>query len=166
MRADAWHVHETRLGALTLIASAQGLSGLRFPGAGPALPAANRDPEVLADAARQLDEYIAGERTAFDLPLDLAAGTPFQRRVWAALLEIPYGDTVTYTELAEAVGRPDIVRAVAGAVARTPVPIVVPCHRVVGASGALTGYGGGLPRKRALLDLEGRSAQLMLLWNT
>jgi methylated-DNA-[protein]-cysteine S-methyltransferase len=163
MRAEAWHVHETPLGALTLIASARGLSGLRFPGAGPALPPAARDPEALAEPARQLDEYLAGERTAFDLPLDLAGGTGFQRRVWAALLEIPYGTTVTYTELAEAVGRPDIVRAVAGAVGRTPVPIVVPCHRVVGANGALTGYGGGLPRKRALLDIEHSGAQLMLL---
>jgi methylated-DNA-[protein]-cysteine S-methyltransferase len=163
MRAEAWHVHETPLGALTLIASARGLRALRFPGRGAALAAAVRDPEALADAARQLDEYFAGERTAFDLPVDLGDGTPFQRRVWAALREIPYGTTVTYTELAEAVGRPDIVRAVAAAVGRTPVPIVVPCHRVVGASGALTGYGGGLPRKRALLDLECPAPQLTLL---
>jgi methylated-DNA-[protein]-cysteine S-methyltransferase len=163
MRADRWDVHETPLGALSLIASPRGLSGLRFPGGGPALAATARDPQALAGAIRQLDEYFAGERTAFDLPIDLGAGTPFQRRVWAALREIPYGATVTYTELAEAVGRPDIVRAVAAAVGRTPVPIVVPCHRVVGAGGALTGYGGGLPRKRALLDLERPAAQLMLL---
>ena len=157
MRADRWDVHETPLGALTLYAGAYGLTGIAFPGRGRPLDEAARDRDALAAAGRQLDEYFAAARTAFDLPLDLR-GTPFQRRVWAALLEIPYGTTVTYTELAQAVGRPDIVRAVAAAVGRTPVPIVVPCHRVVGAGGALTGYGGGLQRKRALLDLERRRA--------
>jgi methylated-DNA-[protein]-cysteine S-methyltransferase len=153
----AWDVHETPLGALTLHAGPRGLTGLTFPGRGVPLDDGARSPGALAPAAAQLDEYFAGERAAFDLPLDLA-GTPFQRRVWAALLEIPYGTTVTYTELAHTVGRPDVVRAVAAAVGRTPVPIVVPCHRVLGAGGALTGYGGGLARKRALLDLERRGA--------
>jgi methylated-DNA-[protein]-cysteine S-methyltransferase len=158
MRADAWDVRETPLGPLTLHAGPRGLTGLSFPGRGPRLDDAARDANELAAVAAQLDEYFAGTRTAFDVPLDLR-GTPFQQRVWAALREIPYGTTVTYTELAEAVGRPDVVRAVAAAVGRTPVPIVVPCHRVVGANGALTGYGGGLHRKAALLDLESRGAR-------
>jgi methylated-DNA-[protein]-cysteine S-methyltransferase len=157
MRADRWAVHETPLGPLTLHAGPRGLTALTFPGRGVPLGEARRDPGALATAAGQLDEYFAGERRAFDLALDMG-GTPFQRRVWAAVLEIPYGTTVTYTELGEAVGRPDIVRAVAGAVGRTPVPIVIPCHRVLGANGALTGYGGGLHRKQALLDLERRGA--------
>ena len=161
MRADRWDTHATPLGPLTLLAGPAGLAGIRFPGRGGPLHAGARDPEALAPVAAQLDEYFAGDRTAFDLELDLR-GTPFQRRVWAALREIPHGTTVTYTQLAAAVGRPDIVRAVAAAVGRTPVPIVVPCHRVIGANGALTGYGGGLHRKRALLDLEG-SGQLTLL---
>jgi methylated-DNA-[protein]-cysteine S-methyltransferase len=155
--STAWDIHETPLGPLTLEAGPRGLTGLSFPGRAGPLEAGQRDPARLAAAKRQLDEYFAGRRTAFALALDLA-GTPFQRRVWAALLEIPYGRTVTYTELARAVGRPDVVRAVAAAVGRTPVPIVIPCHRVVGAGGALTGYGGGLQRKEALLDLERRGA--------
>jgi methylated-DNA-[protein]-cysteine S-methyltransferase len=154
---SAWHIHETPLGPLTLHAGPRGLTAVAFPRRGGALDEAGRDPAALALAAMQLDEYFAGERTAFDLALDLA-GTPFQRRVWAAVLEIPYGTTVSYTELARAVGRPDVVRGVAAAVGRTPVPIVVPCHRVLGADGALTGYGGGVERKRALLDLERRGA--------
>jgi methylated-DNA-[protein]-cysteine S-methyltransferase len=158
MRADAWDVHETPLGPLTLHSGRRGLTGLSFPGRGPRLDDGARDQGALAPIAAQLDEYFAGTRSVFDLPLDLR-GTPFQQRVWAALREIAYGTTVTYTELAEAVGRPDVVRAVAAAVGRTPVPIVVPCHRVVGANGALTGYGGGLHRKAALLDLESRSAR-------
>jgi methylated-DNA-[protein]-cysteine S-methyltransferase len=158
MRADARDVHETPIGPLTLSASPRGLTGLAFPGRGRPLDEATRDRGALAPARRQLDEYFAARRTAFDLPLDLH-GTRFQRRVWDALLEIPYGSTVTYTELAEAVGRPDVVRAVAAAVGRTPIPIVVPCHRVVGAGGALTGYGGGLQRKAALLDLEHRGVR-------
>ncbi|MEA2384778.1 MAG: methylated-DNA-[protein]-cysteine S-methyltransferase [Solirubrobacteraceae bacterium] len=153
----AWHIHETPIGALTLRTGPRGLTRLAFPGRGSALDPADREPALLATAAHQLDEYFGGRRTAFELPLDLA-GTPFQRRVWAALREIPYGETVTYTELARAVGRPDVVRAVAAAVGRTPVPILVPCHRVLGAGGALTGYGGGLARKQALLDLERRGA--------
>jgi methylated-DNA-[protein]-cysteine S-methyltransferase len=157
MRADRWDIHETPIGPLTLHAGPRGLTAVEFPGRGGPLDETARDPDALAAVAAQLDEYFAGERSAFDLPLDLS-GTPFQRRVWTVLRQIRYGTTVTYTELAEAVGRPDIVRAVGAAVGRTPVPIVVPCHRVIGASGALTGYGGGLHRKQALLDLERRGA--------
>jgi methylated-DNA-[protein]-cysteine S-methyltransferase len=151
----AWDVHESPLGPLTLLATDRGLGGLAFPGRAHGLDERDRDRAALASAAEQLEAYFAGERRAFDVPLDLH-GTPFQQRVWAELRRIPYGETVTYSELAGRVGRPDVVRAVAACVGRTPVPIVVPCHRVLGADGSLTGYGGGLQRKRALLDLERR----------
>src|SRR4051812_13092182 len=153
----AWDVYESPFGPLTLHAGPHGLTGLSFPGRVTSLGEGARDPAALAGAATELEEYFTGARRAFGLPLALR-GTPFQQRVWAELREIPYGATVSYTELAERVGRPDIVRAVAAAVGRTPVPIVVPCHRVLGADGSLTGYGGGLQRKRALLDLERRVA--------
>jgi methylated-DNA-[protein]-cysteine S-methyltransferase len=153
----AWDVYESPFGPLTLHAGPRGLSGLSFPGRATGLDERDRDPDAVAGAAAQLEDYFAGERRGFDIALDLA-GTPFQRRVWAELRRIPYGATASYTELADRVGRPDIVRAVAATVGRTPVPIVVPCHRVLGADGSLTGYGGGLQRKRALLDLERRVA--------
>jgi methylated-DNA-[protein]-cysteine S-methyltransferase len=108
---------------------------------------------VLADAARQLNEYFAGERTDFDLPLSLD-GTGFQRTVWSGLQDIPYGETISYGELARRIGQPTASRAVGLANGRNPVSIVVPCHRVVGSNGSLTGYGGGLPRKQFLLGLE------------
>jgi methylated-DNA-[protein]-cysteine S-methyltransferase len=149
-------VYDSPLGLLALRATARGLAGISFHPHGPQ----GGDPAVLERAAAQLDQYFAGERRAFDLPLDLA-GSELQRAVWAQLRQIPYGETVSYGELARRAGRADIVRAVAAAVGRTPVPIVVPCHRVIGADGSLTGYGGGLDRKRALLDLEaGRLALL------
>ncbi|WP_313022713.1 methylated-DNA--[protein]-cysteine S-methyltransferase [Mobilicoccus sp.] len=111
------------------------------------------DVTPFAAARGQLAEYFAGERTAFDLPL-APAGTEFQRRVWAALLTIPYGHTWSYGELATRIGNPRASRAVGLANGRNPIGIVVPCHRVVGSGGSLTGYGGGLERKRLLLDLE------------
>jgi methylated-DNA-[protein]-cysteine S-methyltransferase len=151
--AIAWDVYESPLGPLTLRAGARGLLAVSFPGRGPARHEGARDPGAVAGAAAQLEEYFAGVRRAFDVPLDLR-GSDFQQRVWEELQRIPYATTLTYTELAHRVGRPDIVRAVAATVGRTPVPIVVPCHRVLGAGGALTGYGGGLQRKQALLDLE------------
>lgn len=156
-------VYESPLGPLTLVAGAAGLAALRFPD-GDAEPDEERHrPAALAEVVAQLEEYFAGERRAFALELDVA-GTPFQREVWDRLRRIPFGTTLSYTELAQAVGRPDSVRAVGAAVGRTPVPIIIPCHRVVGADGTLTGYGGGLPRKRALLDLERDGiAQLALL---
>jgi methylated-DNA-[protein]-cysteine S-methyltransferase len=124
------------------------LTGVRFAGGG------RDDPTpVLSAAAAQLEEYFAGERTGFDLPLR-PAGTAFQRRVWDALLEIPYGETISYTELAARIGAPAAVRAAGAANGRNPLSIVVPCHRVVGSKGVLTGYGGGLAAKRWLLDLE------------
>lgn len=108
---------------------------------------------LLCEAARQLTEYFAGERQKFDLPLE-TAGTPFQRAVWAELAKIPYGETRSYAQLAAAVGSPRACRAVGMANHRNPIAIVLPCHRVVGASGALTGYAGGLDKKRWLLELE------------
>ena len=111
------------------------------------------DPSPFGDVITQLAEYFSGARTVFELPLDLL-GTPFQRTVWRALVEIPYGETVTYGELAQRLGRPSAARAVGLANGRNPIGIIVPCHRVVGANGDLTGYGGGLERKRRLLDFE------------
>lgn len=112
-----------------------------------------REAEPFKAAADQLDAYFAGERTAFDLPL-APRGSEFQQRVWAGLLEIPYGQTESYGELAERIGSPGAARAVGLANGKNPIGIVIPCHRVVGANGSLTGYGGGLDRKKQLLDLE------------
>ncbi|MFF4871190.1 methylated-DNA--[protein]-cysteine S-methyltransferase [Streptomyces sp. NPDC090109] len=111
------------------------------------------DPRPFGEAVRQLDAYFAGDLTAFDLPLHLV-GTPFQLRVWERLSLIPYGETRTYGELAEELGNPGASRAVGLANGRNPVSIIVPCHRVVGAGGGLTGYGGGLDRKQRLLAFE------------
>jgi len=110
--------------------------------------------EVLRDARVQLEQYFAGERRAFDLPL-APRGTAFQREVWNALRDIPYGATISYAQLAQRIGKPSAMRAVGAANGRNPLPIVVPCHRVIGADGSLTGFGGGLPTKRFLLELEG-----------
>ena len=120
-------------------------------------PVWEHDPEALAEPARQLAEYFAGERTEFELELR-PAGTAFQRGVWDLLLGIPYGETTTYGALALALGDPRKVRAVGLANGRNPISIVVPCHRVIGADGSLTGYGGGLERKRVLLELEAEVA--------
>lgn len=113
-----------------------------------------RDPEAAAPAAEQLRAYFAGERERFELPLD-PGGTTFQRRVWKVLSDVPFGETATYGEVARGIGRPAAARAVGAAIGRNPLWIVVPCHRIVGAGGALTGYGGGLDRKAWLLDHEG-----------
>jgi methylated-DNA-[protein]-cysteine S-methyltransferase len=149
------------IGALLLVGDGSSLTALHLPESGrtppvdPAWAKADRDGDgVLARAARQLGEYFAGERTSFDLPL-AAQGTAFQQRVWDALRTIPYGATASYGEIAAQVGSPGASRAVGLANGRNPISIVVPCHRVIGADGSLTGYGGGLPAKRALLDLEG-----------
>lgn len=115
------------------------------------------DPRPFGEARRQLAAYFDRELTAFDLPLHLA-GTPFQRSVWAELERIPYGETRSYGELAEALGKPGASRAVGLANGRNPVSIIVPCHRVIGSTGGLTGYGGGLDRKQRLLVFEGAAA--------
>ena len=114
--------------------------------------ARSADP-LLLEAADQLRAYFAGELREFELPL-APRGTEFQRRVWTAVSAVPYGETATYAEIAAAVGRPTACRAVGAANGRNPLPVIVPCHRIIGAAGALTGYGGGLDRKRSLLDLE------------
>jgi methylated-DNA-[protein]-cysteine S-methyltransferase len=116
-----------------------------------------RDDEAFADVIVQLDEYFAGTRTAFDIPMTLE-GTDFQRRVWAELCAIPYGETISYGELARRVGNPKASRAVGLANGRNPVAVIVPCHRVIAADGSLGGYGGGLDRKVHLLGLEQRRA--------
>lgn len=110
-------------------------------------------PDVLRAAATQLSEFFAGTRTSFDLPL-APTGTPFQRRVWAELRRIPWGERISYGELARRIEAPDAVRAVGAANGQNPIAIIIPCHRVVGADGSLTGYAGGIRRKRRLLDLE------------
>ncbi len=152
------------LGTIGLRATAHGMTGLYMEEHrhGPDLAERagwTRDDVPFAQARLQLAEYFAGTRTVFDLALDRDAigGTAFQRRVWAALLEIPYGETISYGELARRIGQPAAVRAVGLANGRNPVSVVVPCHRVIGASGRLTGYGGGMERKSTLLALEARA---------
>jgi methylated-DNA-[protein]-cysteine S-methyltransferase len=149
----------TPIGELLLTADDDGaLTGVNLPNRHPDPAGWERDDEHLADARRQLTEYFAGERTTFDLPLR-PHGAPFQVRVWDALQRIPYGETASYGEIAREIGHPGSARAVGAANGRNPIAIVVPCHRVIGADGSLTGYGGGLECKRALLDLEvGRAA--------
>lgn len=152
---------DSPLGPLLLAASAQGLAGVWFSHQrhGPSTervdswPTDHQHP-VLQTAVQQLARYWAGDWGAFSLPLDLSAGTPFQQSVWQALLSIPAGQTRRYGELASQIGRPAAVRAVGAAIGRNPLSIVVPCHRVVGADGSLTGYAGGLDRKAALIQHE------------
>ena len=149
------------LGPLLLARTARGLAGVWFEGQqhhpGPLAAPQRPDDELLCRAADQLHAYFAGERTPFDMPFDVPLdlhGTPFQRAVWQALLAIPHGATRSYGEIAKALDAPSAVRAVGSAVGRNPVSVIVPCHRVVGSGGALTGYAGGVDRKRALLELE------------
>jgi methylated-DNA-[protein]-cysteine S-methyltransferase len=159
-----WSTYESPLGVLTLFAGPRGLRSISFPdpdGEAWERDDAERDPSAFAEVAAQLDEYFSGVRRRFDVALDLDQGTPFARGVWAEIARIPYGSTTSYGAIARAVGRLDRVRAVGSAVGRTPVPIIVPCHRVIGTSGDLVGYGGGLARKVALLELE--SPQLTLV---
>jgi methylated-DNA-[protein]-cysteine S-methyltransferase len=147
------------LGPMLLAASEHGLAGLWFVGQkhgpiGVHWPEAP-DHSMLRQAVRELAEYFAGTRTRFDVPLDFTHGTDFQQSVWRALLSIPPGRTTSYAELGRRLGRPQAARAVGAAVGRNPLSILVPCHRVLGTGGSLTGYAGGLDRKSALLRLEG-----------
>lgn len=139
------------LGPILLEEEGGAVTGLRF--CGQEVPAQGPVSPVLAQAAAQLAEYFAGQRQSFTIPL-APRGTPFQQEVWRALCAIPYGQTRSYGQLAAALGRPSAARAVGGACRCNPIWLMIPCHRVVGASGSLTGYAGGLERKKALLALE------------
>ncbi len=152
---------DTPIGTLTLVADAEGLRHIEFPDNRHPVSRADWVPdpsglaaEILRTTREQLREYFEGTRQAFDLPLR-PQGTAFQMDVWQALATIPWGATWSYRDLARTIGKPDAVRAVGAANGRNPLPIVLPCHRVIGADGSLTGFGGGLPIKAALLRLEG-----------
>ena len=154
---------ESPIGTLLIAGDADAIHEINFPKNGHA-----RKPQAdwkessrgpVSDALRQLREYFAGKRTEFDLPLS-PKGTEFQRGVWRRLQEIPYGETISYGELAKRVGNPKASRAVGAANGQNPIPIVIPCHRVIGANGKLTGFGGGLPTKEKLLALEARQLSL------
>lgn len=148
---------ESPLGQILLAGTSAGLTHVSFQaGAQPLVPQPNwqRDEDVWATAVTQLTAYFAGERQTFNLPL-APQGTPFQQDVWAYLQTIPYGRTTTYATIAQALGKPNASRAVGAANGRNPIAIIIPCHRVVGSNGKLTGYAGGLSFKAALLGLEG-----------
>jgi methylated-DNA-[protein]-cysteine S-methyltransferase len=144
------------LGKLLLLSDGEKLTGIQFPGHQPkTLPAHwKRDAAPFGEVVSQLRAYFAGELSDFDLPLAMQ-GSPFERKVWSALCKIPYGKTVSYGHIASKIGQPKACRAVGLANGKNPIPIIVPCHRVIGANGSLTGYGGGLDLKRKLLRLEG-----------
>jgi methylated-DNA-[protein]-cysteine S-methyltransferase len=156
-------IHESPVGPLSLVSDGQALVALAFERhSKPLRVLAEAQPgrdELLDETCRQLDEYFAGQRRVFELPL-APRGTDFQRRVWMALREIPFGMTKSYGHLAEDLGNPKAVRAVGGANGSNPISIIVPCHRVIGANGELTGFGGGLQRKRFLLALESGQSTL------
>ncbi|MGE0473198.1 MAG: methylated-DNA--[protein]-cysteine S-methyltransferase [Nitrospirales bacterium] len=152
----SYWVCSSPVGRLLLVGNAKGLQGLQFQdGAHPLTiqPAWKKSREPFLAVLEQLQEYFDGSRTRFQIPLNLQ-GTPFQRQVWQALQRIPYGRTVSYGDIAKKVGSPLASRAVGAANGQNPVSILVPCHRVIGANGKLVGYGGGLPIKQALLELE------------
>ena len=146
-------IESSPIGELLLTASEHGLTGLYVGGERAVPPGARRDDPAFADARAQLAAYFAGERAPFDLAIDLQ-GTPWQMAVWRELRTIPYGARITYRDLATRAGRPTAIRAAGHANGRNPISIVVPCHRVVGSDGSLTGYGGGIAAKQWLLDHE------------
>jgi methylated-DNA-[protein]-cysteine S-methyltransferase len=157
---------ESPVGPLRLVGGAAGLAGVLWETQDPSESGFelgredDRDP-VLMQAARELREYFAGERREFSVPLDFT-GTEFQNKVWHALRSIPFGETRSYGELAAQIGAPKASRAVGAANGRNPIPIILPCHRVIGSSGSLTGFGGGLPMKKQLLAHEQTRSQLAL----
>jgi methylated-DNA-[protein]-cysteine S-methyltransferase len=149
-------ITDSPIGELLLVGDGNTLHRLSMQGGRrptPIDPRWERDDEAFADVRSQLAEYFDGRRRDFDVPLGLA-GNEFELRVWDALCRIPYGETVSYGEIARSIGAPSAARAVGLANGRNPIAVIVPCHRVIGADGGLTGYGGGLERKRLLLDLE------------
>jgi methylated-DNA-[protein]-cysteine S-methyltransferase len=175
-----WTVLETPIGELSVAVDEVGVCGVHFGPVEGAVPA-DFDPAVPADfdpavvrgtvgdarlraVVGELRSYFAGELTAFTVPLSVRRGSDFERAVWREMSQIPYGGMRTYGEVAAAVGEPGAARAVGVACNRNPIPVIVPCHRIVGAGGKLVGFGGGLPRKRHLLELEARVA-LQLAWS-
>jgi methylated-DNA-[protein]-cysteine S-methyltransferase len=160
-RSYAWY--ESPVGPLLLAGSGDGLAYVSFSGLRHAVsvdPHWTQEPSLFADAIQQLREYFAGQRKAFSLTLE-PRGTEFQRAVWSELRRIPYGETISYKELAARIGKPNAVRAVGAANGANPIPIIIPCHRVIGNNGSLTGFGGGLPLKKRLLELESRQLPLL-----
>jgi methylated-DNA-[protein]-cysteine S-methyltransferase len=158
--------YESPLGQILLTATSGALTGLHFvgekyyPGIAPGW-GYDDTTAVIKSAITQLDDYFAGNRKSFELPL-APEGTTFQRQVWNALIKLHFGETATYAQLAQRIGNPKAVRAVGAANGRNPISIIVPCHRVIGADGSLTGYAGGLERKKALLQLESASTEFCL----
>ncbi|MCY3963662.1 MAG: methylated-DNA--[protein]-cysteine S-methyltransferase [Acidobacteria bacterium] len=157
-----YHDFHTPIGNLRLVGDEAAINRIELPNEAAKAPdvaweaADGALPAALAEAKHQLEEYFAGERREFELPL-ASQGTDFQHRVWDELRRIPFGETISYGELAARIGKPTASRAVGAANGRNPLPVVVPCHRVIGSDGRLTGFGGGLPTKQALLDLERRA---------
>jgi len=163
MRSITFTRMDSPIGTLTLASDESGLRQINFPENGrpaPSPPDWQDDSSAFAEVLRQLRAYFAGDLEAFDLPL-APEGTPFQRKVWDKLLTIPYGETISYGQLAMRVGNPNASRAVGLANGSNPIPIIIPCHRVIGSNGKLTGYGGGLPIKEKLLALEKRQLRLL-----
>lgn len=159
-----YRYYSSPIGELLIAGNDEGLHLIGFPeGKGKVLPSDEwvKDPHCLPEVEAQLKEYFAGERKVFDLRL-CPHGTEFQLQVLNALLQIPYGSTCSYVEIAQEIGRPKAVRAVGSANGRNPIPIIIPCHRVIGADGSLTGFGGGLPTKQFLLALEGVGQQSLV----
>jgi methylated-DNA-[protein]-cysteine S-methyltransferase len=159
-RPKHWGIIETRFSTFAAWVDAEGKLtrfALDASGAAEVEPTAVHDEHAIAHVRRQVEEYCGGRRQIFELEC-AANGTPFQHRVWDALLEIPFGETTSYGAIAKAVGRPAAVRAVGRANGANPIALIVPCHRVIGADGSLTGYGGGLRLKQALLEHEAKLA--------
>jgi methylated-DNA-[protein]-cysteine S-methyltransferase len=156
-------MEKSPVGALRFVADERGLNTVWFlrgrKNESPQ-PDWKEDPAFFVEVIRQLHEYFAGTLREFEIPLFMD-GTDFQKGVWRNLLRIPYGETITYGELAKRIGDPNAVRAVGAANGQNPLPIIVPCHRVIGSNGSLTGFGGGLENKRKLLDLESRQRRLL-----
>jgi methylated-DNA-[protein]-cysteine S-methyltransferase len=149
-----WTSITTVIGNLGVAVDEIGVCAVRFGGPGGLVEA--EPTGLLADAAAQLRDYFAGERTEFEVPLSVRGGSPFERDVWVEISKIEYGETNSYGKIAASVGDPGAAQAVGTACNHNPLPVIVPCHRVIGADGKLVGFGGGLPRKRALLQLEAR----------
>jgi methylated-DNA-[protein]-cysteine S-methyltransferase len=163
MNARSYTWYESPVGRLLLAGSRDGLNYVSFSSGGHAVtvdPDWMEEPSLFDDAIQQLREYFASDRKTFSLKL-IPEGTDFQRAVWSELQNIPYGETISYKELAERIGRPKAVRAVGAANGANPIPIIIPCHRVIGNDGSLTGFGGGLPLKKRLLELESRQLALL-----